>query len=164
MSAPHQRLPGELSFALAMLVFGLTALWLAWRISGFSGWSTPGVFPMLAAAAMVLSALAFLPATLRGKAPETTPEHPLWRQFFHQITPLPIVVFTALIVAYMLTLEPLGFIVSSFAFLVASMFALGDRRIVRVSIVSAVSLAIIYVIFQTAFSVVLPEGLLRGIL
>ena len=115
-------------------------------------------------AAMVVSALAFLPATLRGKTPETTPGQPLWRQFFHQITPLPIVLFTALIVAYMLTLEPLGFIISSFAFLVASMYALGDRRIVRVSIVSAVSLAIIYVIFQTAFSVVLPEGLLRGII
>ena len=164
MPASHQRLPGELTFALAMLLFGLTALWQAWRISGFSGWSTPGVFPMLAAAAMVASALAFLPATLRGHAPEATPGQPLWRQFFHKITPLPIVLFTALIVGYMLTLEPLGFIISSFAFLVASMFALGDRRIFRVTMVSAISLAVIYVIFQTAFSVVLPVGLLRGVL
>ena len=45
------------------------------------------------------------------------------------------------------------------------MFALGDRRILSTaSLVSAVSLAVIYVIFQTAFSVVLPEGVLRGVL
>jgi putative tricarboxylic transport membrane protein len=164
MPTSHQRLPGELTFALAMLLFGLTALWQAWRISGFSGWSTPGVFPMLAAAAMVASALAFLPATLRGKAPETTADQPLWRRFFDEITPLPIILFTVLIIAYMLTLERLGFIVGSFAFLVASMFVLGDRRILRITVVSALSLAIIYVIFQTAFSVVLPQGVLRGIL
>ncbi len=35
---------------------------------------------------------------------------------------------------------------------------------VLVSLVSAVSLAVIYLIFQTAFSVVLPVGLLRGII
>ncbi len=61
-----------------MLLFGLTALWLAWRISGFSGLEyRRAVFPMLASPAMVLSALAFLVKTLRGKAPETTPEQPL---------------------------------------------------------------------------------------
>ena len=63
----------------------------------------------------------------------------------------------------MLTLERLGFILSSFVFLVAAMFALGSRRIWHTVLISAVSLAVIYVIFQTAFSVVLPEGVLRGV-
>ncbi|MBK7472532.1 MAG: hypothetical protein IPI73_19865 [Betaproteobacteria bacterium] len=44
------------------------------------------------------------------------------------------------------------------------MFALGSRRIVFTLVVSAVSLAAIYLVFQTAFSVVLPEGVLRGVL
>jgi putative tricarboxylic transport membrane protein len=53
--------------------------------------------------------------------------------------------------------------VSSFLFLVASMFALGERRVLYSALVSAISLAVIYVIFQTAFSVVLPDGVLRGV-
>ena len=78
--------------------------------------------------------------------------------------PLPVVSFTGLIVAYMLALEPLGFVISSFVFLAASMFTLGSRRIVFTLVVSALSLAAIYLVFQTAFSVVLPEGVLRGVL
>ena len=43
------------------------------------------------------------------------------------------------------------------------MFALGERRVLHTALISVVSLAVIYVIFQTAFSVVLPEGILRGV-
>ncbi len=89
---------------------------------------------------------------------------PLAREFVRRVLPLPVVLFTALIVGYILTLEPLGFILSSFLFLAAAMFALGSRRILYTIVVSALSLAAIYLIFQTAFSVVLPEGVLRGIL
>lgn len=164
MNASRPRVPGELVFALAMLVFGLTALWQAWRISGFSSWSSPGVMPMIAAAVMSASALVFVRNTLRMKKPEISPDSTSARQFVHQVLPLPVVLFTVLIVVYMFTLEPLGFIVSSFAFLAASMFALGSRRIVFTIVVSALSLAAIYLVFQTAFSVVLPEGVLRGVL
>jgi putative tricarboxylic transport membrane protein len=80
------------------------------------------------------------------------------------VIPRVIVGFTLLIALYMFALEPLGFIVSSFVFLVAGMWILGSRRLVYNTVVSAVSLAVIYVIFQTAFSVVLPDGVLRGIL
>jgi putative tricarboxylic transport membrane protein len=164
MAASRPRVPGELVFTLAMLVFGLTALWQAWRISGFSSWSSPGVMPMIAAAAMSVSALVFLRNTLRMQRPEVSADSTPARQFFHRVLPLPIVLFTGLIVAYMLALEPLGFILSSFIFLAAAMFALGSRRILFTLVVSALSLAAIYLIFQTAFSVVLPEGVLRGIL
>jgi putative tricarboxylic transport membrane protein len=164
MDETKRRAPGELVFAHLMLLFGLTALWLSWRISGFSSWSSPGMLPMLATAAMTGSAFLILVKTLRVKGPDTSPANPLSKQFFHQITPLPIVLFTAMIIVYMTTLEYLGFIVSSMIYLVGSMIALGDRRIGRVVVISAVSLAVIYLIFQTAFSVVLPEGVLRGVL
>jgi putative tricarboxylic transport membrane protein len=164
MAASRPRVPGELVFTLAMLVFGLTALWQAWRISGFSSWSSPGVMPMIAAAAMSGSALVFLRNTLSMPSPEISPGSTLSRQFAHKVLPLPIVLFTVLIVAYMVALEPLGFIISSFIFLAAAMFVLGSRRILFTIVVSALSLAAIYLVFQTAFSVVLPDGVLRGIL
>jgi putative tricarboxylic transport membrane protein len=161
MQASRHRLPGEGVFALVMLLFGLTALWLAWRIAGFSSWSSPGVFPMLAAAAMSAAAIAIVRNTLRMKAVEISPGGTLARQFARRILPLPIVFFTALIVAYMLALERLGFVLSSFVYLVASMVALGERRLVRTVAISALSLAAIYLVFQTVFSVVLPEGLVE---
>ena len=71
------------------------------------------MFPMLAAAAMSVSALVFLRNTLRMKRPEISPGSTLPRQFDHQVLPLPLVLFTVLIVVYMLLLEPLGFMLSS---------------------------------------------------
>jgi len=161
MVPSRHQMPGELTFALVMLLFGLTSLWLAFRIAGLSSWSSPGVFPMLAGAAMSISGIAILRNTLAMKRPEIAPGSTLSRQFGHKILPLPIVMFTLLIVAYMLLLERLGFVLSSLGFLIASMYALGERRILRTVAISVVSLAAIYLVFQTAFSVVLPEGLIE---
>jgi hypothetical protein len=56
MSEPANfRRPGELVFALLIVVFSVTAFWQAYLISGFSGKATPGVFPMLASGIMIVS-------------------------------------------------------------------------------------------------------------
>ena len=67
---------------------------------------------------------------------------------------------TAAIFAYMLTLEWLGFIVSSYLFLVVAMRLLGGKRLGLNLLVSGLALAVIYVVFDTAFSVVLSAGTL----
>ncbi len=76
--------------------------------------------------------------------------------------PLTLVLFTLLIVAYMLLLEVLGFLVASYLFLLLSMQVLGSKRLGLNLVVSAVVLAAIFIVFQTAFSVVLPAGSLVG--
>jgi putative tricarboxylic transport membrane protein len=164
MTPPDRRLPGELAFVLVLLLFGITALWQAFRVSGFASWSSPGAVPMLAALVMVVSAIRVVLGTVRRAPAEIPPGGTLAGAFAHTVIPRVIVGFTLLIALYMFALEPLGFIVSSFVFLVAGMWILGSRRLVYNTVVSAVSLAVIYVIFQTAFSVVLPDGVLRGIL
>lgn len=164
MTPPERRLPGELVFVLFLLLFGATALWQAMRISGLVSWSSPGTVPMLAALAMLVSGARVALATLRRPPAEVPPGSTLSREFGLALLPRAIVAFTLLIVLYMFALEPLGFVVSSLLFLVAGMWALGSRRIAYNVVVSAASLAVIYVIFQTAFSVVLPAGVLRGVL
>jgi putative tricarboxylic transport membrane protein len=159
----HPRLPGELGFALVMVVVSAIVLWQAWRISGSSSWSGPGALPMLAALVMLVASMVNLRRTWRAKAPEIA-KGATAREFVRQITPRAIVAFTLLIALYIATLEPLGFVASSFLFLVLAMYALGHRRIVHTVVIAAVSLAVIYVVFQTAFSVVLPEGVLKGLL
>ncbi len=85
------------------------------------------------------------------------------RLFRRRVTPRVLLLFTGLIVAYMAALEPVGFLPASFVFLVASMFLLGSRRVLFTLVVSAASLALVYGVFQTVFSVVLPKGrLLAG--
>jgi len=161
---PEHRLPGELTFVLVLVLFGATTLWQAYRISGFASWSSPGAVPMLAALVLVGAALRIALTALRQPPADVPAGSTLSAQFGHVLLPRVIIAFTLLIVLYMFALEPLGFVASSFAFLAAGMWVLGSRRIVYNLAISAICLAAIYVIFQTAFSVVLPAGVLKGVL
>jgi putative tricarboxylic transport membrane protein len=58
----------------------------------------------------------------------------------------------------MVLLPKLGFVVSAYAFLLASMRLLGSARWGFNAALSAASLAVVYLIFQTVFSVILPKG------
>lgn len=164
MTPPDRRLPGELVFVLVLLLFGATALWQAFRISGLSSWSSPGTVPMLAGLVMVGAGVRIVLATLRQPPAEVPDGSTRARAFGYRLLPRVIVAFTLLIVLYMFALEPLGFVVASFLFLAAGMWVLGSHRFVYNAAISAASLAVIYLIFRTAFSVVLPAGVLRGIL
>jgi putative tricarboxylic transport membrane protein len=62
------------------------------------------------------------------------------------------------IVAYMLVLEHLGFLPSSLVFLVGMTRLLGERRLRRNLLVSALALGVIHLVFTTVFAVALPGG------
>lgn len=149
------RRPGELVFGLALLVFSLFACWQAWRISGFSSLSSAGVFPMVATFTMVVSGLFIVGETARAR-PEVG--RGSLQRFAAEITPWRLVVFTLLIIGYMLALEPVGFLLSSFGFLFLGMSFLYRKGVLVNLAVSAGSLALIYFIFRHVFSVVLPRG------
>jgi putative tricarboxylic transport membrane protein len=155
MLEQRTRAPGELVFSLALLVFSLFACWQAWRISGFASLSSAGVFPMIATVTMAISALFIVAETARAR-PQS--ERGALQRFAAEVTPLRLVAFTFLIVGYMLTLEPAGFLLSSFGFLFLGMSFLYRKGVLVNFAVSAGSLAIIYFIFRHVFSVVLPRG------
>lgn len=155
MSSARARQPGELIFVVLLVVFSLLAAWQAWTIAGFSSPSSPGVFPMFASAAMVISGLFVLAGTAHKKP---TVERAGPAEMLASVTPLRLIFFSAMIVAYMLALEPAGFLISSFVFLFASIAYLHRGHILLTLVVSAASLAVIYVIFRHVFAVVLPAG------
>lgn len=162
-AAPRRRLAGELVFMALLLAFSLFMLWQAYGISGFDSITSAGVFPMLATLTMVVCAVVFLRQTARAPRTAAEPGESLARQFGRQLTPVVVVTFTAAIAVYMALLEPLGFVLASYLFLVVSMRLLGSRRWPLNLVVAALCLAAIYAVFQTAFSVVLPKGtLLQG--
>lgn len=158
MHSPRFRLPGELLFSLLLVGFSVFMLWQAYAISKFESLSSAGAFPMFATLVMVVTGLLIAGQTARAKPLPGNPGEALLQQFVRQITPAVLVLFVIAIAAYMLLLERLGFVVSSYLFLVASMGLLGSRRLLLNLGVSALSLVVIYIIFQTAFSVVLPSG------
>lgn len=161
MDSTPARRPGELVFALAILLFSLAAFWQAYDISGFDGLTEPGVFPMLATGTMVLASLFILsntacrPAEADGAAA---------RRFFAEILPVRHMVLIGLVLAYLLLLPLLGFIASSALFLLAAFQYLWRRHVLITLLLSAAALAAVYVIFRIVFQVVLPEGsLMRGL-
>lgn len=161
MHTRHPRLPGELSFMVLIVLFSAFMLWASYQISRFESLSSPGFFPMLCAATMLVTGLMNLVKTARSPL-ALAPGQTVLQQFVQKLAPRTLVLFTVLIVGYMLLLEVLGFIVASYLFLLLSMQVLGSQRFGLNLVVSAVVLAAIFAVFQTAFAVVLPAGSLAG--
>jgi len=156
---PHRR-PGELVFALLLVVFSATAFWKAYGISGFSGKTEPGVFPMIAAGVMTVSSAVILMSAARQTGPnESTPG------FFSEVLTPRHVVLIGLILGYVLLIPLLGFVVSSALFLFCAFQFLWRKNPFLILALTACTLAIIYVVFRELFQVVLPQGsLLQGML
>ncbi len=157
MHSSHPRLPGELSFMVLIVAFSTFMLWASYNISKFESISSAGAFPMVCAAAMLVTGLMSLLKAARSKL-VLEGDETLVQQFVHKLAPPQLVMFAVLITLYMFLLERLGFLVSSYLFMVGAMQLLASRRVVLNLLISAGMLVAIYIVFQTAFSVVLPSG------
>lgn len=157
MRKARLRRPGELGFTGILLALALLVLYFAYGIAGFAGPSSAGVFPMLAGLAMVGSAIVILLDAVRMR-PEAGRDAGPVRDFFARIAPAEIAVYALLVVGFMLALEPLGFVVAAFLFLLISFLYLRRGGIVLALLISVGALAAILVVFRYVFRVVLPEG------
>jgi len=158
MPGKRERRPGEIVFIAILLAFSLVALQQAFGISGLSNISGAGVFPMLAAGTMILSALAILRDTLANSVMNEPGS--IARRFVEEVTPLRLVVVIVLIFAYVAAMPLVGFIYSSAGFLFLMLAYLWRKGILVSLALSGFSLALIYVVFRLLFQVVLPQGTL----
>ena len=165
MHIERRRQPGEIIFILLLLAFSIFLLYHAWQISGFESYTSAGAYPMVTTGVMIASGLVALFQSLKTPREPGQSGESLGRQFRRVVTPTLILVFSVVCIAYMLLLEKLGFIVTSYLFLNVTMWILGSRKILLNLAVGAASLAFIYLVFQTIFSVTLPTGTwLQGVL
>lgn len=156
MPPTNRRLSGEIIFNLALLVASLVLAHQAWSIAGFRSLTSAGVFPMLAAGTMVVSAIFIIADSARKSPPE---KRGLLQALSIEIISLRTVVFAAMIVGYMMALRPLGFVLASYLFLAAAMMFLHRRNYLFLLLLSAVAVAVIYFLFRYVFVVVLPRGM-----
>ncbi len=162
MTMPLTKRQGELGFSLLLIVFSVTAFWQSYAISGFSGLTTAGVFPMLASATMVVASVCILFQVLRGSL-EANSNPTSAQGFFQSILPLRIIIVVVLITAYVIAMPWLGFLLASALFLFLSFSYLWRKSFLVSLLITLVAVVSVYLIFRKLFQVVLPKGtLLQG--
>ena len=156
--------PGELLFAIVLVVFSAISLWQSWLISGFKGLSEPGVFPMLAAGTMLVSGL-FIMRDVVSNTGNASTDKCQSEGFFKAILPPRLIIMISFVGLYITTMPWLGFIVTTGVFLFGSFVYLWRKNILISATLTVFALACIYAIFRIVFQVVLPKGtLLAGLL
>ena len=156
MKTTRKLRPGENLFIYLLLAFSLFILIMAYFISGFSSVSSPGAFPMAAGLVMVISAILVLIGHRKLEKPDVENFADEMKLAVKNIFPKEFVIYTGIIIAYMIAIQPLHFLPSSFIFLVVSMIVLRGSSLVKSLLISAGTLACIYVIFQYFFRVIMP--------
>lgn len=125
----------------------LLGAFIAWQASGIGLFDSPsaaGVFPLAAGLVMAAAALvAAIGATRRGEGP---------------VLPRDVAAVGGLVLLYMAGLEALGFVASSFAFLLLAIAWLQRGRWLRAALVAAGAVALVWVVFRLGFQVLLPPG------
>jgi hypothetical protein len=136
---------------LASAYYGMFAL----RIGTISQ-PGPGAFPFISGAGIVILCLVWIVANPvpAGKS------QPLWSKG-QLVRP---VVATAAITAYAWLMEPLGYVLSTFAFLVGWQVFVEGEKWRKTTAVAVVGTAAMYLLFVRLLSLALPEGLLEYIL
>ena len=147
---------GENLFAWLMMALSLFVLIQAYLISGFSSISSAGTFPMVAATIMVVAMAMVLLNNRKLARSDTDGLKDELRRAAKQVLPKVFLVYTGIIIGYMLLIQPLHFLPSSFAFLLVSMIYLKGSTVIKSLIISTLTLACIYIVFQYFFRVVLP--------
>lgn len=149
--------PGETAFGYLMLAFSLFLFYQTYKIAGFSSISSGGAYPMAAAALMVASSLFVLLRNRRMPKVEAAGPAEEWRRFRKEVAPpYPLLGYAGIMLLYMVLIEPLGFNLSSFLFLFGSFLYLYKRGIWLTLGLSVGSVALIYLVFQVVFRVILP--------
>ncbi len=147
---------GENAFSWLMLLLSLFVLIQAYLISGFSSLSSAGTFPMGASAVMVLAMIFILLNNLKRKRIVSDGLKNELGQAVKIVLPNVFLIYSLIVIIYMILLKPLHFLPSSFVFLVVSMIYLKGGNILKSLIISVLTLSSIYLIFQYFFRVVLP--------
>lgn len=153
-----------MAFSLALVIFSVSAFWQSYGISGFTGLSQPGVFPMLASATMIISSLVIMGSVYSKPEDSASQDQRTGiSRFCREIIPLRLAGIVGLIGAYVVTMPLLGFVLSSAAFLFVAFWFLWRRGPWTSAALTVGSLTVIHFIFRSVFQVVLPQGsILQG--
>jgi len=147
-----ERKPGERFFILFLLALSLFILITAWFMPRQT-YSDSGAFPLFIGFIMTLAVLRIFWKERKIFASwKWREERPLIQPY---VFPKDVTVYIAVLLIYILVTGYMGFWVSSYIFLVGSFLLLKGAKPVRALITGAVMLAIIWLLFQYIFRIIL---------
>ncbi len=153
MKPDHAAPKGEFKMMLVLLVICVALFVDSLRSPGiFQGQSAgPGSIPQLVTGALVLMIVALAIQYLRKNYREGS-----FGDLLHHLFDRQVIFLLATLIVYGLVVETIHFVPATFLFLVATMYLLEPKKLLLKVIVSACTLAVLYLIFSTLFQVVLP--------
>jgi putative tricarboxylic transport membrane protein len=149
----HARPKGEYKMMLVLFVICLALFVDALRSPGiFQGHSAgPGSIPQLVTGALLLMIAGLAIQFARRDYREGS-----FGDLLHHLFDRHVVFLLATLTLYGAVVETIHFVPATFLFLVATMYLLEPGKLLLKVVVSAGTLAVLYLIFSTLFQVVLP--------
>jgi putative tricarboxylic transport membrane protein len=153
---------GQVAVAAGVLALGGAILWGSFNLPTGGGYAQvgPGVVPRIVGVAIVLLGALLVREAFtggfRGVDEEAEAHMPMdWRAFAWATTG---------IIAYGLTVVPVGFVPASIVLFVLVARSFGSRRWLLNSVVGLVLAVVIFSIFTYGLGLMLPPGILRSLL
>jgi putative tricarboxylic transport membrane protein len=153
MKPEHVRPKGEYKMMLVLFVICGALFVDSLRSPGiFQGESAgPGSIPQLVTGALVLMIIGLAIQFARRDYREGS-----FGELLHHLFDKQVIFLIATLTIYGFIVETIHFVPATFLFLVATMYLLEPKKLLLKVIVSAGTLAVLYLIFSTLFQVVLP--------
>ena len=153
MKPDHARPKGEYKMMLVLFVICGALFVDSLRSPGiFQGHSAgPGSIPQLVTGALLLMIVGLAIQFARRDYREGS-----FGDLLHHLFDKHVVFLLATLTLYGFIVETIHFVPATFLFLVATMYLLEPRKLLLKVVVSAGTLAVLYLIFSTLFQVVLP--------
>jgi hypothetical protein len=144
---------GELKLLVLMLIMGLAWLYESIKVEGvFQGISNgPGSIAQLVATALVLMVAAHAYTLVKNGHQDGN-----WQELKRYLFDRQVIILIVMIILYGLLVETLHFVPTSILFLSITMYLLDRTKPVKKILVSSTFVGVLYLIFNTAFQVVLP--------
>jgi len=161
-SAPDRDL-AQLGLAALLVVVGAYTFWEATTLRvGFGDPVGPRAFPYVIGAVTVLLGVLLAIATLRGDVPEAEGGEDV--DLRHPADWVTVLKLVGVFLFTVLTISFLGWAVSGALLFVGSAWSLGSRTLVRDVIVGLVLSVASWYFFHEGLGVILPAGILDGVL
>lgn len=163
---PERRIDrGEVLLALATIVLGVAVVWQATEIRLTPAYSKvgPRVIPYIVGAGLILVGIWLAAEAISGRggtrgsaeSEDADPTLPTdWRT---------VGLLAVMLVAYLVLLEPAGFVIASTVLFVGAAFAMGSRRTVRDLAAGLIMAGVLFVGFTRGLDLQLPAGILAGL-
>jgi hypothetical protein len=152
MEGNTERKPGERILTWFLLALSLSVVVAAWRMP-HETLSSSGAFPLFIGSVMILSVLRVLWKEWKVFASWKWREERSLIQPF--VLPREVSFYIGVLVVYIVVTVSLGFWISSYLFLVGSFLMLKGARLFKALIIGVVMLAVIWLLFQYIFRIIL---------